>query len=62
MLPRRPPSTPARRLLVLDTASDGAERLYERLGWHRVGVIPGYALWPEGGPVDTVVFYKELRS
>lgn len=49
-------------LLVLDTASDSAERLYERLGWHRVGVIPGYALWPEGGPVDTVVFYKELTT
>ena len=47
-------------LLVLDTASDAAERLYERLGWQRVGVIPGYALWPAGGPVDTVIFYKQL--
>jgi ribosomal protein S18 acetylase RimI-like enzyme len=47
-------------LLVLDTASDSAERLYDRLGWHRVGVIPGYALWPDGGLVDTIVFYKEL--
>src|SRR5580765_3245075 len=36
-------------LLVLDTASDSAERLYERGGWVRVGVIPGYALLPEGG-------------
>src|SRR5262249_28084416 len=33
-------------LLVLDTASDDAERLYGRLGWQRVGVIPNYALWP----------------
>ncbi len=47
-------------LLVLDTASDSAERLYDRLGWNRVGVIPGYALWPNGGLVDTIVFYKEL--
>jgi len=47
-------------LLVLDTASDDAERVYGRLGWQRVGVIPGYALWPAGGPVDTVVFYKTL--
>lgn len=47
-------------LLVLDTASDSAERLYERLGWQRVGVIPGYALWPEGGLVDTVIYYKWL--
>ena len=31
-------------LLVLDTASADAERLYARLGWVRVGVVPGYAL------------------
>ena len=49
-------------LLVLDTASDSAERLYDRLGWHRVGVIPGYALWPDGGLVDTIVFYKTLSA
>ena len=48
-------------LLVLDTASDSAERLYDRLGWHRVGMIPGYALWPDGGLVDTIVFYKEVE-
>jgi GNAT superfamily N-acetyltransferase len=47
-------------LLVLDTSSADAERLYQRLGWQRVGVIPGYALWPAGGLVDTTVFYKDL--
>jgi GNAT superfamily N-acetyltransferase len=47
-------------LLVLDTSSAEAERLYDRLGWQRVGVIPGYALWPGGGLVDTTVFYKQL--
>ena len=47
-------------LLVLDTSSADAERVYERLGWQRVGVIPGYALWPAGGLVDTTVFYKNL--
>src|SRR4030095_14764773 len=36
-------------LLVLDTASSDAERLYARLGWQRCGVIPGYALPPSGG-------------
>jgi hypothetical protein len=46
---------------VLDTSSADAERLYDRLGWQRVGVIPGYALWPTGGVVDTTVFYKTLR-
>jgi GNAT superfamily N-acetyltransferase len=49
-----------KRLLVLDTASGDAERLYERLGWVRVGVVPGYALWPEGGPCDTAYYYKRL--
>jgi GNAT superfamily N-acetyltransferase len=47
-------------LLVLDTASDSAERLYEREGWQRVGTIPHYALLPDGAPCDTVVFYKRL--
>jgi GNAT superfamily N-acetyltransferase len=47
-------------LLVLDTASIDAERLYERGGWQRVGVIPQYALLPDGPPCSTTVFYKEL--
>jgi GNAT superfamily N-acetyltransferase len=47
-------------LLVLDTASGDAERLYARLGWQRSGVIPGYALWPRGGLCDTTVFYRTL--
>jgi GNAT superfamily N-acetyltransferase len=47
-------------LLVLDTASAEAERVYERGGWTRVGVVPGYALWPQGGLCDTVFFYKRL--
>jgi ribosomal protein S18 acetylase RimI-like enzyme len=49
-----------RTLLVLDTASGEAERLYERLGWQRVGVIPGYALLPQGGLCDTAVYYRSL--
>ena len=47
-------------LLVLDTASAEAERLYARMGWTRLGVIPGYALLPEGGVCDTTYFYREL--
>ena len=48
-------------LLVLDAVTDGdAARLYERLGWTRVGVIPGYALWPRGGLCDTTVYYRNL--
>ena len=49
-------------LLVLDTASGDAERLYERCGWRRVGVVPGYALWPGGGLCDTTFFYKQLPA
>jgi GNAT superfamily N-acetyltransferase len=50
-------------LLVLDTVTGGdAERLYTRLGWQRCGVIPGYALWPEGGLCDTTYFYRQLGS
>jgi len=48
-------------LLVLDTVTgDAAERLYTRLGWTRVGVIPGYALYPDGRLCDTTVFWKAL--
>jgi GNAT superfamily N-acetyltransferase len=47
-------------LLVLDTASGDAERLYASLGWQRVGVVPGYALWPQGGLCDTTYFYRTL--
>ncbi len=49
-----------RTLLVLDTASDTAARLYARLGWQRCGVIPGYALLPHGGLCDTIFFYRVL--
>ena len=48
-------------LLVLDTASGDAERLYARLGWQRCGVIPGYALLPRGGLCDTTIFYRTLH-
>jgi GNAT superfamily N-acetyltransferase len=47
-------------LLVLDTASEDALRLYERLGWQRVGVVPDYALLPQGGLCATTFFYRVL--
>jgi GNAT superfamily N-acetyltransferase len=49
-----------RTLLVLDTASGDAERLYERGGWQRVGVVPDYAMWPQGGFCDTTFFWKRI--
>ena len=51
-----------RTLVVLDTVSGSdAERLYVTLGWQRVGTIPGYALWPNGDPCDSTVYYRELE-
>jgi len=48
-------------LLVLDTVTGAdAERLYTRFGWQRCGVIPDYALWPDGRPCATTVFFKSL--
>ena len=50
-------------LLVLDTVTGGAaERLYERLGWERVGVIPDYALMPTGEPCGTTVYFRRLLA
>jgi GNAT superfamily N-acetyltransferase len=51
-----------RTLLVLDTASADAERLYARAGWIMVGVIPGFALMPDGAPCATTLFYRELTG
>ena len=49
-------------LLVLDTASDDAERLYARAGWQRCGEVPRYALWPAGGFCATTFFFKLLAA
>lgn len=50
-------------LLVLDAVTDGdAARLYARLGWVRVGDIPNYALFPQGGYCSTTYFYKNLAD
>jgi GNAT superfamily N-acetyltransferase len=50
-----------RTLLVLDTVTGTtADRLYTRLGWTRVGEIPGFALMPDGAPCPTTFFYRRL--
>lgn len=50
------------RLLVLDTASDDASRIYARHGWVLVGTVPDYALLPDGSPCDTVFWYRRLEG
>jgi GNAT superfamily N-acetyltransferase len=48
-------------VLVLDTVTGSdAERLYERAGWQRVGVVPKYALMPTGEFCATTFFFKHL--
>lgn len=52
-----------KRTLVLDTREgDSAERLYQSLGWIRVGVIPEYARNGEGALDGTVLYYKLLSE
>jgi GNAT superfamily N-acetyltransferase len=51
-----------RWLLVLDTVPDmSGYRLYQRAGWTESGVIPNYALMPDGRLCDTAVFWKRLE-
>lgn len=51
-----------RWLLVLDTVPDmSGYRLYQRSGWTKCGVIPDYALFPDGRLCDTAVFWKRLQ-
>jgi GNAT superfamily N-acetyltransferase len=49
-------------VLVLDTASDEAERLYVRCGWTLVGTVPDYALLPHGGFCSTRFYYRRLTA
>lgn len=49
-------------LLVLDTASGDAERLYAKLGWTLVGSVPTYALLPRGGLCSTSFYYRDLAQ
>jgi L-amino acid N-acyltransferase YncA len=49
-----------RHLLILDTASEEAKRVYERGGWSRFGFVPDFALLPDGGFCDTTYYLKDL--
>jgi GNAT superfamily N-acetyltransferase len=48
-------------VLVLDTVTGSdAERLYQRAGWQMVGVVPNFALMPDGAYCGTTFFHKQL--
>ena len=50
-----------RWLLVLDTVpGENGHRLYLRAGWMQTGLVPGYALFPDGRLCDTAIMWKPL--
>ena len=52
-----------RWLLILDTFSGSdAERLYRRLGWIEVGVIPDHSVLTDGVLAPATIFRKDLRD
>jgi GNAT superfamily N-acetyltransferase len=51
-----------RWLLVLDTVTgSAADAFYRALGWQETGVVPNYALNPDGRPWAATFFWKDLR-
>jgi GNAT superfamily N-acetyltransferase len=52
-----------RWLLVLDTVpGENGHRLYLRAGWTETGLVPDYALFPDGRLCDTAVMWKRLAK
>lgn len=48
-------------VLVLDAVTGGdAERLYLRAGWQVAGVVPNFALMPDGAYCGTTFMHKQL--
>ena len=51
-----------RTLLVLDTATEEAERLYQSLGYATVGIVPRYAAIPDGTILGTTIMWRWLAD
>ena len=50
-----------RWLLVLDTVpGESGHRVYLRAGWTQTGLVPDYALFPDGRLCDTAFMWKRL--
>jgi len=50
-----------RWLLVLDTVpGEDGHRLYLRAGWQQAGIVPDYALFPDGRLCDSAFMWKRL--
>jgi GNAT superfamily N-acetyltransferase len=51
-----------RWLLVLDTVpGENGHRVYLRAGWTQSGLVPDYALFPDGRLCDTAIMWKRLE-
>jgi GNAT superfamily N-acetyltransferase len=51
-----------RWLLVLDTVpGENGHRLYQRAGWTQTGLVPDYAMFPDGRLCDTAIMWKRLE-
>ena len=51
-----------RWLLVLDTVpNENGHRLYLREGWTQTGLVPDYAMFPDGRLCDTAIMWKRLE-
>jgi GNAT superfamily N-acetyltransferase len=51
-----------RWLVVLDTVpGENGHRLYLRAGWTQTGLVPDYALFPDGRLCDTAIMWKRLK-
>ena len=49
------------KLLVLDTREgDISEKLYSKIGFERVGIIPKFTLGSDENYVGTAIYYKLL--
>jgi len=52
-----------RWFLVLDTVpGENGHRLYTRAGWTQTGIVPDYALFPDGRLCDTAIMWKRLTN
>ena len=52
-----------RWLLVLDTVpGENGHRLYRRAGWTQTGIVPDYAMFPDGRLCDTMIMWKRLEK
>jgi GNAT superfamily N-acetyltransferase len=51
-----------RWLLVLDPVpGENGHRLYRRAGWTQTGLVPDYAMFPDGRLCDTAIMWKRLE-